>query len=56
MKKVYRLATQGNINLPNLVFTPFGGLMTLDKAQHYQEEMKRGGFDVMVINTQEGKA
>jgi hypothetical protein len=54
MQKTYQLAKQGNANLPNWIAKPFGPLMTLDQAQAYQEDMRLGGFDVLVINRAEG--
>ena len=49
MQKTYRLAK----NTPYAV-VPFGPMMTLEKAQKYQSDMIRGGFDVVVKNMAEG--
>jgi hypothetical protein len=41
--KAYRLHREGAYELE-----PFGPLMTLAQAQHYQTDMALGGFDVLV--------
>ena len=42
----YRLARNGSFRVE-----PFGPAMTLAKAQAYQADMIKGGFDVLVVNT-----
>ena len=42
----YRLARNGSFRVE-----PFGPAMTLAKAQAYQADIIKGGFDVLVINT-----
>jgi hypothetical protein len=42
---VYTLAKEGPFEL-----RPFGPLMALNVAQHYQAELQKGGFDVLVVN------
>ena len=47
--KTYRLAKDGAYQLQ-----PFGPMLSLDQATHYQAEMAKGGFDVLVVNMREG--
>jgi hypothetical protein len=54
MKKVYRLAKRDSESSYDYQPKQFGPVMTLDQAQAYQEDLRLGGFDVLVINTQEG--
>ena len=56
MPKIYRLAKKDSEHSYNYYPKQFGPVLTLDQAQAYQEDMRQGGFDVMVINTREGKA
>lgn len=46
MQKTYKIAVNG----PHAI-QPIGPLMTLAQAQAYAEVMRKGGFDVLVINT-----
>jgi hypothetical protein len=47
--KTYRLAKDGAYEL-----RPFGPMLSLDQATHYQSEMERAGFSVLVVNMREG--
>lgn len=47
--KTYRLAKDGAYQLQ-----PFGPMLSLDQATHYQAEMERAGFNVLVVNMREG--
>ena len=44
--KTYRIAVNGAHTIKLI-----GPMMTLAKAQAYAEDMRLGGFDVMVVNT-----
>ncbi len=46
MQKTYKIAVNG----PHAI-QPIGPMMTLAQAQAYAEDMRKGGFDVLVINT-----
>ena len=55
MPEIYRLAKRDSEWSYNYQPKQFGPVMTLDQAQAYQEDMRLGGFDVLVINTREGE-
>ncbi|CAB4124903.1 hypothetical protein UFOVP59_57 [uncultured Caudovirales phage] len=50
MNKSYRLAKEVSPSIGESYLEQFGPLFTLAKAESYAADMRKAGFDVLVIN------